>query len=582
MPRSTRSASRLTEIAFLDGRNASRKRASWVPQTFTRSVSYMEHLGKLLAGLGLFFLGLSLIGENLKRLSGRRLRDWLGRLTGSLWRGCAFGVVFGAVMQTTTGIVFLLSGLVTAGLVGVAEVFPIIVSSNVGSALLGFAATVNMDTLFLLLVGVSGICRAYLKEPPGRTVASLLLGIGLLVYGVDLMQHGAAPLTKQAGVRNALALLARWYPLAFLVGVLLSFVTQSKAAASLLAIAMIDKQAGVLRVPETMMILYGANLGSSLARRLLSAGARGTVRRLFAFQDGFCVVGSLLFVVLFILEDVGHLPLVRWLVERCSSQVEVQMALVFLLLNLVPAGLALTMLRPVGKLLAWLYPPSPEERAAAPKHLSQALLDSPVAALEVIVREQARLVHRIAQYREALALPADKARLNLEERHETYTTLAREVAEYTADLARRPLDPQAVGQLACVQREFLAIQHTEETVRQFLTLVLAVRPGSPLQTPLAELIAQLTRALDSAHQVARSLQADQAHQLLTTCKKQGELTEKVRQTHVAVTASLTESQRTENLRLLSSAEMVVWMLRKLAQVLQELSSDHHKDSQAGE
>src|SRR5205823_167093 len=127
-------------------------------------------------------------------------------------------------------------------------------------------------------------------------------------------------------------------------------------------------------VPETMMILYGANLGSSLARRLLSSGARGSVRQLFTFQDGFCLFGSFLFVVLFLLEFGWHVPLVRWLVEQFSPLVEVQMALVFLLLNLVPAGLALLLLRPIGTFLAWHYPPSPVERAALPKHLSRPLL----------------------------------------------------------------------------------------------------------------------------------------------------------------------------------------------------------------
>ncbi len=536
----------------------------------------MQHLGQLLAGLGLFFLGLSLIGENLKQLSGQKLRRWVGRLTGSLWRACAFGVVFGCVMQTTSGIVFLLSSLVTAGLVGVSEVLPVIVCANVGASLFGFAATINMDVPFLFLVGVSGICRAYLKEQPGRSIASLMLGIGLLVSGIDLMQHGARPLTAVPQVKASLTVLAHWYPLAFLVGVVLSFLTQSKTAASLLAIALIHEQASVLRVPETMMIIYGANLGSSLARRLLSSEAHGSVRQLFTFQDVFCVFGSFLFVLLFVLEQGFRVPLVRWLVERCSPQVEVQMALVFLLLNLIPALLALVLLRPIGTLLARLYPPSPEERAAAPKHLSRPLLENAPAALEVILREQTRLVHRMAQYREVLDLPPDKARAELEERHETYETLAREIAEYTADLAERPLNAASVSQLTCVQREFLVIGHTEEAVRQFLELALAVRPGSPLKTTLNDLTTQIVRALHFAHQAALSLQVEQAHQLLAACKKQGELTEQVRQTHNTILAELSEAQRTEVLCLLNSAEMVVWMLRKLAQVLQELCSDHHQ------
>ena len=405
---------------------------------------------------------------------------WLGRLTGSLWRACAFGVVFGGIMQTTTGIVFLLSSLVTAGLVRVADVLPVILWANVGAALLGFAATLNMDAVFMLLVGVAGICRAYIKTHPGRPVASLVLGVGILVYGVDLMQLGAGPLTRLEWVQAGLTLLAHWYPLAFLVGVLLSFVTQSKTAASLLAIALINERGGdygVLHVQETMMIIYGANLGSSLARRLLSAGVRGSVRQ------AVLLPGCLLHPGLGPVRGVvsaggasGH-PAgagAGGAVQRAGGSAD---------------GAGVRAAQPgagaAGAAAAEADQPTagPALSAKPGRESGYSQASEPAAAGESAGRpggDPARTGPAGASHRPVPRGAGAEAR---EVPGPSWKSGTRPTRGWPArspstppSAPTRPLDEETVSQLTCVQREFTVIGHTEESVRQFLSRALACGP----------------------------------------------------------------------------------------------------------
>ena len=64
----------------------------------------MTPLNALIFGLGLFFLGLRLVGENLRRLSGSGLRSVIKRGTHSPFVGGVLGLLAGAVMQSATAL----------------------------------------------------------------------------------------------------------------------------------------------------------------------------------------------------------------------------------------------------------------------------------------------------------------------------------------------------------------------------------------------------------------------------------------------------------------------------------------------
>src|SRR5688572_31821799 len=152
-------------------------------------------LANFIAGLGLFFSGLRLIDNNLRQVTGRRLRTAVGRLTRTRWLAALVGIVTGALVQSTSGIVFILVSLVASGLTTVRRVLPIVTWANVGCGALVFAAVLDLRLAILDLIGLAGAAFAFDKSHRSHALGAIF-GVGILFYGIELMKTGAAPLKE--------------------------------------------------------------------------------------------------------------------------------------------------------------------------------------------------------------------------------------------------------------------------------------------------------------------------------------------------------------------------------------------------
>src|SRR6516165_5975209 len=257
----------------------------------------------LIAGLGLFFSGLRLLDANLRQATGRRLRTIIGRLTRSPWIAGLVGIVTGALVQSSSGIVFILVSLVSSGLTTVRRALPIVTWANVGCGALIFIAVLDMRLAILYLIGLAGVAYAFDRSHRSE-VFSALFGVAMLFYGIELMQVGAEPLRQLHQFAELVNGTGQSFVLSFLGGAGLSFATQSATAVSILAIGLV--RTGLLGPFPAMMALYGANVGSTIARMALSSTLRGTVRQLTAYQDLFKIAGAALFATLLYVESYGR------------------------------------------------------------------------------------------------------------------------------------------------------------------------------------------------------------------------------------------------------------------------------------
>ena len=100
-------------------------------------------LANVIAGLGLFFAGIWFLSENLKRATSRRFRQWVITSTRTAPMGFCVGAIAGALTQSMSVTVFILVGLMRAGLIGVRNALPLLVGANIGLSVLVFVATLE-------------------------------------------------------------------------------------------------------------------------------------------------------------------------------------------------------------------------------------------------------------------------------------------------------------------------------------------------------------------------------------------------------------------------------------------------------
>ncbi len=277
----------------------------------------MEIAGQLILGLGLFFLGMQQVGDNLRRLSGPSFRTLMARSTGSVAETGLLGLVFGVLMQSATAVTFILVSMVTSGLIVSRAALPVITWSNVGLTVLAFVVTLNIHPLVAYLVGLSAVVASMVRKPVLRAAAGVVLGVALIFFGLETMGGAAQPLVSMEGFHDLLSKATASPAVAFVIGVAVAAVLQSNTASTLLVITLAG--AGAFGLEPALMLIYGTNLGAIALRLVLAAELRGTPLQLVRFEDLFCVVSGAMMVALFYVEVVLGVPLVRAAIRLVSG-----------------------------------------------------------------------------------------------------------------------------------------------------------------------------------------------------------------------------------------------------------------------
>ena len=228
---------------------------------------------RLLGGLALFVYGLGLLALGLRGLAGSRVRTLLGRWTRSPPQAVGVGVLVGGLTQLTTSAAAFSVGLVDARLLALGPTVAIFVGAQLGASLTGALLPVALASESLLVITLGVVWTRLATGRRGAAIAKLLLGAGLMLYGLHLLQTSVEPLVsdpkilpyvgylRDTGV-GALAICA-------ITGALLAFVLQGPGPVYVLVIGLVQTS-GVIPLANALAILAGTNLGAAAGMALIS------------------------------------------------------------------------------------------------------------------------------------------------------------------------------------------------------------------------------------------------------------------------------------------------------------------------
>ena len=162
-------------------------------------------IGALVAGLGLFFVGLNFLTEHLKMLSGRRLRERIATWTKRPLMGVLWGGVFIAITQSTAATMFILISMLRAGMVTVAQSLPMIIGVNVAAGLIVLILVFDIKIAILFPSLLKTSSAAETMAPTGWRSASPLRAAGRLNTQPSVCQgerhRGTGSLSSFAPIR---------------------------------------------------------------------------------------------------------------------------------------------------------------------------------------------------------------------------------------------------------------------------------------------------------------------------------------------------------------------------------------------
>ena len=143
--------------------------------------------GLLIAGLGLFMLGMYFLELSLKSLLNRAVVAALRSATASLWLAVPLGTLLTALLQSSSLLGLLVLAFVGAGVMPMRNALGVILGANLGTTITGWIVTwlgfrLELDSFALPLMGVGALLKIWLEgRMRWESIGHLCLGLGLLL-----------------------------------------------------------------------------------------------------------------------------------------------------------------------------------------------------------------------------------------------------------------------------------------------------------------------------------------------------------------------------------------------------------------
>jgi len=261
----------------------------------TDSISVPTIVTEMIGGLALFLFGMTIMTDALKAAAGDRLRALLARFTDNRLKAVGAGIFVTAVTQSSSVTTVLLVGFISAGLMTLQQSIGVIMGANIGSTITAQIIAFKVTALSMPMIaagfGVSYLARRSRTREYGRMV----LGLGLVFFGMVLMSDATAPLRDHQPFIDALAKM-EVAVLGALAGAVFTAVIQSSAATTGIVIVLAAQ--GVLSLEAGIAIALGANVGTCATAVLASFGATREAKQASAVHIFFNVAGVLIWLPL--------------------------------------------------------------------------------------------------------------------------------------------------------------------------------------------------------------------------------------------------------------------------------------------
>lgn len=526
----------------------------------------MDTFISIFAGLGLFFIGVKLIGGNLKQMAGRRFRALIARAVANPVAAAALGTSAGALTQSTNAVTFITINTVTAGLIRPRDALPVMIWSNVGTSALVLLATLDVHLLVLFLIGCVGVLY-YLeldKSARLRHVTGALLGVGLLFLGVDFIHVGADGLKRMESVAVAIDYARNSFVLVFLVGVVVTVIAQSSATVTVVAVAMIN--AGLLTIDQTIFIVYGAGVGSGIGVWLMAGKLTGTPRQLAAVQVVTKFVGALVLVPLCALELSTGWPLVKALSGALSPNVDMQPAWIYFVYQIVSVGLVMAVLGPIFALVRKIYPQTLEEDLSKPRYVSTSGATEAETGLLLVQKEHQRLVTYLRDSLDAIREDAAARRADLPRPdllHRAGRSVGGEVGAFLTELMEETPQRDTMERLSRLYAGQELLDELADEVHGLVTHLAAHPVRNPsLQSTMASMVESLHLIVTVLEDELQAPDPFQRATLVATTSDRSEMMDRLRRELTRGDQALGKAEQETLFAVTTHFEHAIWLVRR--------------------
>ncbi len=354
----------------------------------------------LLAGVGIFIVGINMMGDGLEKSAGKGLKKLIGTVSNNRLSGVGIGAGVTAIIQSSSATSVMVIGFVNAGIMTLMQATPIIMGANVGTTITGIIVSLkslNISTYATLLAFI-GVMMSFIKSDKVKNIGSILCGLGIIFIGLELMSDAFAGEEIKSFFKGIFKVIN--FPLLLiLIGAIFTSIIQSSSAATGIVIIMVGE--GALSVENALFIVLGSNIGTCVTAIIASIGTTINAKRTAFIHLTFNIIGTALFTAFL-------WPLSSKMVEFLENLIpttQMQIAWFHVIFNVITTLVLLPFVKQLVKLAELVVKDKPlEEENLKLKYVDELLLNTPPIAL-MQTKQEIEYMSRLA--RENLELSSE-------------------------------------------------------------------------------------------------------------------------------------------------------------------------------
>lgn len=250
----------------------------------------------LLAGVGVFIVGMNTLSSGLEHTTGSGLKRLLGKISNNRFAGVGVGASVTALIQSSSATSVMAIGFVNAGTMTLRQATAIIMGANIGTTVTGLIVSLSaFDVAFYATaLAFVGVMMTFFKHPTVKNVGGILCGLGLLFIGLDAMSSAFSD--EEIKIAFIKLFSSIDFPLLLILcGVLFTALIQSSSASTGLIIIMVGS--GALSVSNALFIVLGSNIGTCVTAIVASIGTTVNAKRTAFIHLIFNVIGVVVFTI---------------------------------------------------------------------------------------------------------------------------------------------------------------------------------------------------------------------------------------------------------------------------------------------
>ena len=337
------------------------------------SVNWILLITSLFGGLGMFLYGMEMMSDSMKVTAGNKMRTILEKLTSNRFLAVGVGAFVTMVIQSSSATTVMLVSFVNSGLLSFAQGLGVILGSNIGSTVTAQIVAFKITDYALALIAIGAIMSLFSKKDTAKNIGFVILGFGLLFYGMKVMSDTMKPLRSNPTFNSILVSFENPF-MGILAGAVFTALIQSSSATTGIVITLAS--GGSITLEAGIPLILGANIGTCVTALLAGLNASREAKRVAIAHVTFNVIGVAVFCF--------WIPTFADIIAQTSDSVPRQIANAHTIFNIIATAIFIPFTTIIADLIIRFFPDKEEIRnieKAAVLNLDESVLSYPAAAI---------------------------------------------------------------------------------------------------------------------------------------------------------------------------------------------------------